>query len=273
MTPKQQLFIREYLIDLNATQAAIRAGYSVKTANEQAAQMLARRDIADAIDTLMADRSVKIGISAERVLSEISVMAFYDPAEIMVEIGKADPELADGVSISDDGKIYGLRGPNDIRRLTENVRRAIVGWGYDRNQNFSVKLADKSKALDQLARHLSLYNDRIEVTSVDGLADRLNRIAAREEDAPARSAQKPVAAPANPLAGPSQESAQNATEQPASESDDAKEVKDPIGAAEIIAAAPARFYRAVLPPEPEWPAQDDGKIDCDYDPTRGNYNL
>jgi phage terminase small subunit len=65
--------------------------------------------------------------------------------------------------------------------LPETVRRAIVGWGWDRNQNFTLKLADKFKALDQLARHLSLYNDRLEVSSVETLADRLARAKARAD--------------------------------------------------------------------------------------------
>lgn len=177
LTPKQQRFCEEYLIDLNATQAAIRAGYSERTANEQGARLLANVSIKCVLDEAIQDRAEKTEITAERVLKEISIMAFYDPAAIMIEIGEVDPDLADGISVSDDGKIYGLRGAGDIRRLPENVRRAIVGWGYDRNQNFTVKLADKSKALDQLARHLSLYNDKLEVNGLDALAERLERAA------------------------------------------------------------------------------------------------
>lgn len=60
--------------------------------------------------------------------------------------------------------------------MPKKLRRAIVGWGYDRNQNFTVKLADKSKALDQLARHLSLYNDKLEVTGLNALAERLEPV-------------------------------------------------------------------------------------------------
>lgn len=173
LTAKQQRFVEEYLVDLNATQAAIRAGYSQNTAQEIGAENLTKPLIRAAIDAAKAERSEETGITAARVLAEIARMAFYDPAAIMLEIGEAD--FAGRVSIDDDGKIYGLRGPSDIRRLPEDVRRAIVGWGWDRNQNFTVKLADKSKALDQLARHLSLYNDRLEVTGLDALAERLAR--------------------------------------------------------------------------------------------------
>lgn len=186
MTPKQEQFVREYLIDLNGTQAAIRAGYSEKTAEKIGSENLHKPEIREAIDAALSERSEKTGLTAERVLREIQCMAFYDPSEIMREIGAEDePEDGSGYRMSDDGKLYGLRGPTDIRALPENVRRAIVGWSWDKAGNFTVKLADKSKALDQLARHLSLYNDKIEVTGLDALADRLARAGGRATVEPA----------------------------------------------------------------------------------------
>ncbi|TIW56693.1 MAG: terminase small subunit [Mesorhizobium sp.] len=184
MTPKQEQFVREYLLDLNATQAAIRAGYSERTANEQGARLLANASVKAAIDAAKIKRTDKLEISGERVLKEISRMAFYDPLDLIEIVREALPEeLADDVKLSDDGKvIHGLRSAQDIKFLPEDVRRAIVGWGYDRNQNFTLKLADKSKALDQLARHLSLYSDKLEVTGLDALADRLARAAKRVSD-------------------------------------------------------------------------------------------
>lgn len=176
LAPKQAKFVQEYTVDLNATQAALRAGYSAKNADTIGYQLLHKTPVKAAIDAALAKRAEKTEITAERVLAEISNMAFYDPAEIMLEIGASEdfkPELGE------DGKIYGLRGPADIRRLPEKIRRAIVGWGWDKSGNFTVKLADKSKALDQLARHLSLYNDKVEVSVTDALAERLERAAAR----------------------------------------------------------------------------------------------
>lgn len=185
LTPKQQRFVEEYLIDLNATQAAIRAGYSERTANEQGARLLANASVKEAIDAAKIDRSESTNITAERVLKEIATMAYYDPAEL-VGILRAlddDTELREGEgAIVIEGKRYGIQGiksPLDILLLPEGIRRAIVGWGWDKNQNFTLKLADKSKALDQLARHLSLYNDKLEVSGVDALADRLARAAQR----------------------------------------------------------------------------------------------
>ncbi|RUX08049.1 MAG: terminase small subunit [Mesorhizobium sp.] len=185
MTPKQEQFVREYLIDLNATQAAIRCGYSAKTANREGSRLLSNADIKEAIAKRNQKRVDKTEITAERVLKEISRMAFYDPLDLIEIVRDAlrDEIDSDDIELSDDGKVItGLRNPRDIKFLPEDVRRAIVGWGYDRNQNFTLKLADKSKALDQLARHLSLYNDKLELSGVDALADRLARAAKRAGD-------------------------------------------------------------------------------------------
>ena len=240
-TPRQAQFVREYLIDLNATQAAVRCGYSEKTANTQGPRLLHEPAIRAAIEAAMRQRADDTGVRSERVLSEIAAMAFYDPGEIMLEIGRDDPDLAAEVSVDDDGKIYGLRGPRDIRRLPEQVRRAIVGWGWDRNGRFTVKLADKSKALDQLARHLSLYHDKLELTGVDGLADRLERARSREDaraDDVGRQPEKPVE-PVKPVEPPTAFNAPIAT--------------GPVRPAPAPAPKPPpAVYRPVLPAEP-WP--------------------
>jgi phage terminase small subunit len=71
LTPKQDMFVREYLIDLNATQAAIRAGYSAKTAEEQGYQLLRKTSVAAAIQAGMDARAAKVGIDGEYVLNGI----------------------------------------------------------------------------------------------------------------------------------------------------------------------------------------------------------
>jgi len=72
LTPKQYMFVQEYLIDLNATQAAIRAGYSAKTANEQASRLLANVGVAKYVQAAMDARARKTGITAEYVLQGIT---------------------------------------------------------------------------------------------------------------------------------------------------------------------------------------------------------
>lgn len=138
MTPKQERFVQEYLIDLNATQAATRAGYSRKTANEQGARLLANVSVRSAIEKAQAERGERTKATADDVLREIQRMAMFDPAQ-----------LTD------------VKGPDDIKQLPEDVRRAIVGWTWDRNGRFTIKLA-KEGALEMMGRHHGLFKDRIE---------------------------------------------------------------------------------------------------------------
>lgn len=147
LTPKQTAFCREYLVDLNATQAAARAGYSAATANEQGARLLANVSVSEEIARLMAAREERTDITGDRVIEELATMAFYDPAEI----GGAD-----------------IRGPADIAKLPEKVRRCIVGWGWDKAGNFTLKLAAKTPQLELIGRHLGLFRDKIEHSGPGG---------------------------------------------------------------------------------------------------------
>lgn len=78
LTPKQERFVEEYLVDLNATKAAERAGYSARTANEQGARLLANVSVQEAIQAAKAKRAKKIAVSAEDVLRgviEVTMLA------------------------------------------------------------------------------------------------------------------------------------------------------------------------------------------------------
>ena len=83
LTAKQKRFRDEYLIDLNATQAAIRAGYSSKTANEQGARLLANVSVQEAIAKATAERSKRTGISQDRVIQELARIAFVNPQNVI----------------------------------------------------------------------------------------------------------------------------------------------------------------------------------------------
>lgn len=134
MTPKQARFVDEYLVDLNASQAAVRAGYKGDP-NTIGPRLLANDGIARAITEGQKKRSEATGVEAERVLRELASLAFYDPAVI----GSAS-----------------IRRPEDIANLPEHVRRAIAGWSWDRNGNFTIRLAAKTPNLELLARHLGM---------------------------------------------------------------------------------------------------------------------
>ncbi len=150
MTPKQEEFVRQFLIDLNATQAAIRAGYSVKTANEQGARLLANVSVQRAISGAMDRRAKRTEITAERVLQEFAKIAFFDPRGLFNEDGspKSVTELDDDAAAS----VAGL----DVVELYDD--------GEKLGQVKKIKLADKLGALTQIGRHLGMFNDKLQVT-------------------------------------------------------------------------------------------------------------
>ena len=77
LTPRQELFVAEYLVDLNAKQAAIRAGYSAKTAEQQAYQLLQKTSVANTISTKVSERAAMLDVSAERVLRGLFAEATF----------------------------------------------------------------------------------------------------------------------------------------------------------------------------------------------------
>jgi phage terminase small subunit len=91
LTPKQAAFVEEHAIDLNATQAAIRAGYSAKTAKEQATRLLSNVHVAAAIAEGRAARSERTGIKAERILAELARVAFFDIRKLLNPDGTMKP--------------------------------------------------------------------------------------------------------------------------------------------------------------------------------------
>ncbi len=152
LTPKQQLFVQEYLVDLNATQAAIRAGYSAKNADKIASQLLGKNRVAEAVAQAMARRFRRTGISAERVLEELALVAFAD--------------LGDFVEFGPEGIVV-----KSTEQLDPRVRRALAEVSERRakhGRTVAFKLHDKVTALTKLGQHLGLFPDRVEHTGKGG---------------------------------------------------------------------------------------------------------
>lgn len=146
LTPKQEHFCEEYLIDLNATQAAIRAGYSEKTANRIASELLSKLDIQEKITELKAERSKRTEITQDRVVKELAAMAFA--------------KATDYAQIADvGGKVAVMLTPT--AQLTKAQQAGIVGIKQTQ-AGIEVKL-DKTKALELLGRHLGMFKDKIEL--------------------------------------------------------------------------------------------------------------
>lgn len=147
LTSKQARFIEEYLVDLNGTQAAIRAGYSPKTAKRIAYQLFERPTIREAIRTAKQRRSERTGIEQERVLQEEAAIAFSDLKNLFDESGNTIPP----------------------RQLPDSVSRALssieVIETYDKDGNLSKKyryrLWDKGRALDRIEKHIGMLGERL----------------------------------------------------------------------------------------------------------------
>ncbi len=155
LTPKQQRFVDEYLIDLNATQAAIRAGYSAKTAQEQSSRLLSNVMVAAAIQVAQSRRSEETGITAKRVLQELAVIGFSDVRHYVVDDnGKID--LAEGAPDS------AIRAVSSIKHKVRTVDRGDDG--VETTHEVEIKLWDKNTALANAGRHLGMFVDKVEST-------------------------------------------------------------------------------------------------------------
>ncbi|MDO4275889.1 MAG: terminase small subunit [Eubacteriales bacterium] len=149
MTKKQNRFVEEYLIDLNATQAAIRAGYSPDTAKEIGCENLTKPNIRACIDKAIAERSKRTGVNADRVVQELARIGFARITDVM------DPETA---------KIKKDASDDDLACI-QSVKIKPNEWGTERE----VKLCDKRAALELLGRHLGMWNDKLDIKGVEGV--------------------------------------------------------------------------------------------------------
>lgn len=146
LSDRQQRFVDEYLIDLNGTQAAIRAGYSAKTANEQASRMLTKVSIQQAISERMAERSKRTGINQDRVVLELAKIALVKMTDI----------------VDNQGRIKSTASDDDlacIESMKYKESESDTGSSVERE----IKIASKIKALELLGKHLGMWNDKLDV--------------------------------------------------------------------------------------------------------------
>lgn len=165
LTAKQQRFVDEYLIDLNATQAAIRAGYSPQTAQEQGSQNLSKLMVSEAIDKALAARSRRTGITQDRVLRELAKVAFVNANDVI------DPDSA---TVRADATEEDLAC---IQAVKVKTSESEMGSSAERE----IKLYDKMRALEMLGKHLGLFDKRGQDSSNGEKNNLLEAIAATEE--------------------------------------------------------------------------------------------
>ena len=160
MTKKQKRFVEEYLIDLNATQAAIRAGYKAKNgqrASEIGHELLQTTQVSEAISEAIAERSKRTGINADRVLLELARIAFVNADDV---INAKDATLKENASRDDLAAIQSVK---------------VKSFGEDGVER-EIKLADKLKALDMLGRHLAMWNDKLQLSGMEEEKSKLDSL-------------------------------------------------------------------------------------------------
>ena len=148
LTAKQAEFVRQYLVDLNGTQAAIRAGYAPGSASVQGARLLAIAKVQAAVTTAQTARSARTEITADAVVRELAKLGFAN--------------MLDYITVGDGGTA-GI----DLSALTREQAAAIIELTtedtYDKEGNLTrrnkIKLADKRAALVDLGKHLGVFKD------------------------------------------------------------------------------------------------------------------
>ena len=151
LTAQRERFVAEYIIDLNATQAAIRAGYSEKTARSQGQRLLTKADIQAAIQAAMQARSKRTQITQDRVLEELAKIGFSDLRRTMTNGGALlspqdwDDETAGAIASVEVVARPGAEADENGNREIEHVHK-IRAW-------------DKLSALEKLGKHLGMFKD------------------------------------------------------------------------------------------------------------------
>lgn len=151
LTPRQQRFVDEYLIDLNATQAAIRAGYSKNGAEVTASKLLRVAKVSAAIAKAQEKRAARTGINQDRVLKELARIAFFDPRKLF----RASGEPIDIQDLDEDVAAV-LAGLDIVVERTEEGRD-----GYSAVRKY--RLTNKMSAIEAAMRHLGMFKDSLEL--------------------------------------------------------------------------------------------------------------
>ena len=146
LTDKQAAFVAEYLVDLNATQSAIRAGYSERTAYRIGAELLQKTSVAEAIAAGQAKRAQRVEITADRVVAELAKIAFADPRDLM-EWGPNGVRLKDSADLTEEQAA-------SVAEVSETTTKD--------GGSLRLKKHDKVKALELLGRHMGMFKDKME---------------------------------------------------------------------------------------------------------------
>jgi len=160
LTPRQGAFVREYLVDLNASAAAVRAGYSAATANRIGPRLLSNVGVAAAIAEAQAERSKRTEVTQDRVILELARIAFGDSHRVM-SWGPEGVKLRPSAELTDDEAAIVAEASQTVTEAGGTIR---------------LKTVDKLGALKLLGTHLGMFVERREVNSTLALPAEWGRI-------------------------------------------------------------------------------------------------
>jgi len=169
---KQETFVKEYLVDMNGTKAAVRAGYSPSTARSIAAELLSKRAVADAIAEGMAERAERTKASSDWLLERLKEEVEADLADIYDSNNNLKP-IDEWPLIWRQGLVAGVE-----------VDAIYEGQGDDRRQigeTKKLRLSDRLRRLELIGKHsdVQAFRDRVGIDDPEDLSDRLGRAKAR----------------------------------------------------------------------------------------------
>ncbi|MDN7179079.1 terminase small subunit [Caballeronia sp. SEWSISQ10-4 2] len=153
LTARQAEFVKQYLIDLNQSEAARRAGYSDARANVAGAELMAMPHVQKAIQEGMRERNARVQITQDRVLQEVARLAFFDIRKLMNDDGSAKP-----INELDDDTAAAIAGLDLLEEFAgSGEERVQIGW----TKKF--KITDKKGSLELLMRHMGMLNDKLKL--------------------------------------------------------------------------------------------------------------
>lgn len=142
MTARQARFVSEYMRDLNATKAAVRAGYSAKTADRIGPQLLGKTCVREAVEAAQEARAARTRVTADKVIRALAAIAFADPRDYLEWDG-------DSVRAKDSAELT----PEQSAAVADVIQTPA---------GTRVKLHDRLKALELLGKHLGIFTDRLQ---------------------------------------------------------------------------------------------------------------
>ena len=181
LTDRQKKFCDEYLIDLNATQAAIRAGYSEKYANTNTTKILQNTNVKEYLEKRQKERMERTEITQDMVLRELAIIAFSNAADYASIVEKQATAEVEGTVIAlrdENGEplMYRTVEPVLTADLTEDQKKALAVIKKGRD-GFEIKPYDKIKALELIGRHLGMWDKKTEKDNEEQIA-RIEKIKA-----------------------------------------------------------------------------------------------